>query len=81
MVTLNYRWKASVYVVSPIDVVAIGGIPHPRKKRKVQMIVGVDEARKNQVPVQVYVFGPGRRIGECGREVEDTGYAIASDLD
>jgi hypothetical protein len=44
------------------------------------MIVRIDEPGKNQEPIQVYVFGPGRRIGKCGRQVEDTGYAIALDL-
>jgi hypothetical protein len=41
----NYVWKSAVYVVSPLDVIAIGRIPQSREQRKLQMIVRIDEAR------------------------------------
>jgi hypothetical protein len=76
----NYLWKCIVYVVPPIDVIAIRRIPHPRKKRKLEMIMRVDESWEDHEPVEVYVCGPGSVVGKSRREVGDARYSIARDL-
>jgi hypothetical protein len=45
------------------------------------MIVRIDKSGEDQEPVQVDIRGPRLLAGMSGRTVEDTGYAIACDLD
>jgi hypothetical protein len=76
----NHLGKAPVYVVSPIDVIAIGRVPHPWIKRELEMIVCIYESREEQEPVQVYIGGLMGRFAQSRWGVEDTRYAIACDL-
>ena len=47
MLCNNIR-KLLVYVLSPIDIIAIRRIRQPREKSELQMIVRVDKTRHNQ---------------------------------
>jgi hypothetical protein len=76
----NDVWKSAVYVVSPLDVIAIGRIPQSREQSKLQVIVRIHEAGQEQESAEVDQWGFRFDAGQTGRGAQDTGDAVASDL-
>jgi len=52
-VLCNDLWKAAMYVISPFDVIPIRWIPQPGEESKLEMVMCIDEAREEQIAIEV----------------------------